>query len=151
MMFMSGSPLGKVPVCDIRHPNASSTLCRATLKDVKGLGELERSIMDILWAEDGALTAREVGRLIADRDLAPTTVMTVLDRLTRKGFLHRTRDGRAWRYQPAESRDAYIAELMLEALGMTGDRSAALTRFAQAVSGPEADILRRALTELEEE
>jgi predicted transcriptional regulator len=132
-------------------PNASSTLCRATLKGVKGLGELERSIMDILWAESSPLTAREVGRLIADRDLAPTTVMTVLDRLTRKGFLRRTRDGRAWRYEPAESRDSYIAELMLEALQLTGDRSAALTRFAQAVSGPEAEILRRALTELEEE
>lgn len=137
--------------CDPLDPFASSTLCRATLKDVKGLGELERSIMDILWAESNALTAREVGRLIADRDLAPTTVMTVLDRLTRKGFLERTRDGRAWRYQPAESRDAYIAELMLEALDLTGDRSAALTRFAQAVSGTEAEILRRALTELEEE
>ncbi|MER6509206.1 MULTISPECIES: BlaI/MecI/CopY family transcriptional regulator [unclassified Nonomuraea] len=118
---------------------------------MKGLGELERSIMDILWAEHNPLTAREVGRLIADRDLAPTTVMTVLDRLTRKGFLERTRDGRAWRYEPAASRDAYIAELMLEALDLTGDRSAALTRFAQAVSGPEAEILRRALTELEEE
>jgi predicted transcriptional regulator len=129
----------------------SSTLCRATLKGVKGLGELERSIMDILWAESTPLTAREVGKLIADRDLAPTTVMTVLDRLTRKGFLQRTRDGRAWRYQPAESRDAYVAELMLEALDLTGDRSAALTRFAQAVSGLEAEILRKALTELEEE
>jgi hypothetical protein len=40
---------------------------------------------------------------------------------------------------------------MLEALDLTGDRSAALTRFAQAVSGTEAEILRRALTELEEE
>ncbi|GAA4230675.1 putative transcriptional regulator [Streptosporangium album] len=118
---------------------------------MKGLGELERSIMDIIWAQPTAVTAREVGRLIADRDLAPTTVMTVLDRLTRKGFLHRTRDGRAWRYEPAESRDAYIAELMLEALDLTGDRSAALTRFAQAVSGNEAEILRRALTELEDE
>ena len=118
---------------------------------MKGLGELERSIMDILWAYDGPLTAREVGRRIADRDLAPTTVMTVLDRLTRKGFLSRTRDGRAWRYEPAASRDAYVAELMLEALDMTGDRSAALTRFAQTVSGSEAEILRRALTELEEE
>ncbi|TDD41124.1 BlaI/MecI/CopY family transcriptional regulator [Nonomuraea terrae] len=118
---------------------------------MKGLGELERSIMDILWAENTPLTAREVGKMIADRDLAPTTVMTVLDRLTRKGFLQRTRDGRAWRYEPAESRDAYIAELMLEALDLTGDRSAALTRFAQAVSGREAEILRQALTELEEE
>lgn len=118
---------------------------------MKGLGELERSIMDILWAHAGPLTAREVGRLIADRDLAPTTVMTVLDRLTRKNFLSRTRDGRAWRYEPAASRDAYVAELMLEALDMTGDRSAALTRFAQTVSGSEAEILRKALTELEEE
>ncbi|MBB3728801.1 MULTISPECIES: BlaI/MecI/CopY family transcriptional regulator [Nonomuraea] len=118
---------------------------------MKGLGELERSIMDILWAQNTPLTAREVGRLIEERDLAPTTVMTVLDRLTRKGFLDRTRDGRAWRYQPAESRDNYVAELMLEALDMTGDRSAALTRFAQAVSGPEAEILLRALSELEEE
>jgi predicted transcriptional regulator len=128
-----------------------STRRSTTLESVKGLGELERSIMDILWAESSPLTAREVGRLIADRDLAPTTVMTVLDRLTRKGFLRRTRDGRAWRYEPAESRDSYVAELMLEALGMTGDRSAALTRFAQAVSGPEAEVLRRVLTELEEE
>jgi predicted transcriptional regulator len=116
---------------------------------VKGLGELERSIMDILWAEESPLTAREVGRSIADRDLAPTTVMTVLDRLTRKGFLRRTRDGRAWRYEPAKTRDGYVTDLMLEALDLTGDRSAALTRFAQAVSGPEAEILRRALTELE--
>ncbi|MCT9934786.1 BlaI/MecI/CopY family transcriptional regulator [Planotetraspora sp. A-T 1434] len=118
---------------------------------MKGLGELERTIMDILWAENAPLTAREVGRLIEDRDLAPTTVMTVLDRLSRKGFLSRTRDGRAWRYQPAASRDAYIAELMLEALDLTGDRDAALTRFAQAVSGSEAEILRKALTELEEQ
>lgn len=109
--------------------------------------------MDILWAESRPLTAREVGRLIEDRDLAPTTVMTVLDRLTRKGFLNRTRDGRAWRYAPAAGRDAYVAELMLEALemtGETGDRSAALQRFAERVSDSEADILRRALTELEE-
>lgn len=132
-------------------PAACSTLCSTTLVSVKGLGELERSIMDILWAENTPLTAREVGRLIAERDLAPTTVMTVLDRLTRKGFLERTRDGRAWRYQPAESRDSYVAELMLEALDMTGDRSAALARFAKAVSGDEAEILRKALLELEEE
>jgi predicted transcriptional regulator len=118
---------------------------------MKGLGELERIIMDILWAQNAPLTAREVGRLIENRDLAPTTVMTVLDRLSRKGFLARTRDGRAWRYQPAGSRDAYIAELMLEALDLTGDRDAALTHFARAVSGTEAEILRKALTEMEEQ
>jgi predicted transcriptional regulator len=116
---------------------------------VRGLGELERVIMNILWAAETPLTAREVGRRIEDRELAPTTVMTVLDRLVRKGFLNRTRDGRAWRYQPAASRDAYVAELMLEALDLTGDRHAALTHFARSVSGAEAEVLRKALMELE--
>ncbi|WP_283138769.1 BlaI/MecI/CopY family transcriptional regulator [Rhizohabitans arisaemae] len=118
---------------------------------MKGLGELERHIMDVLWAHSEALTAREVGKAMADRDLAPTTVMTVLDRLTRKGFLRRERDGRAWRYHPAESRDAYVAELMLGALDLTGDRNAALAHFVRSVSGPEAEALRRALSGLHSE
>jgi predicted transcriptional regulator len=77
--------------------------------------------------------------------------MTVLDRLAKKGFVRRERAGRAWRYRPAESREAYVAELMLTALGETGDRQAALTRFARSVSGPEADVLREALAALTRE
>jgi predicted transcriptional regulator len=123
---------------------------------VKGLGELERTVMEVLWARadagpagQEAATAREVGRALAgDRDLAHTTVMTVLDRLAKKGFLHRERDGRAWRYRPAATREAYVAELMLGALELTGDRDAALARFARSVSGDEAEVLRRALDEL---
>jgi hypothetical protein len=38
---------------------------------------------------------------------------------------------------------------MLTALEQTGDRTAALTRFAQSVSGPEADALRDALEVIE--
>jgi predicted transcriptional regulator len=120
---------------------------------VKGLGELERTVMEVLWARvdagQGAATAREVGRALADdRDLAHTTVMTVLDRLAKKGFLQRERDGRAWRYRPVASREGYVAELMLGALDLTGDRDAALAHFARSVSGNEAEVLRRALDEL---
>jgi predicted transcriptional regulator len=120
---------------------------------VKGLGELERTVMEVLWARvdagQGAATAREVGRALADdRDLAHTTVMTVLDRLAKKGFLQRERDGRAWRYRPVASREGYVAELMLGALDLTGDRDAALAHFARSVSGDEAEVLRRALDEL---
>lgn len=120
---------------------------------MKGLGELERTVMEVLWAraDDDAepATARDVSRsLAAERDLAYTTVMTVLDRLAKKGFLHRTRDGRAWRYRPAASRESYVAELMLGALDLTGDRDAALAHFARSVSGDEADVLRQALEAL---
>ncbi|HZR55088.1 MAG TPA: BlaI/MecI/CopY family transcriptional regulator [Streptosporangiaceae bacterium] len=109
------------------------------------LGELERAIMDVLWESDSSLTVREVSARLPDRSLAHTTVMTVLDRLAKKGFARRQRDGRAWRYCPSATREAYVAELMLTALDQTGDRTAALTRFARSVSGVEAEALRDAL------
>ncbi|MGH3320387.1 MAG: BlaI/MecI/CopY family transcriptional regulator [Streptosporangiaceae bacterium] len=114
------------------------------------LGELERSVMEVLWERHEPATVRDVARALAsERELAHTTVMTVLDRLAKKGFARRERDGRAWRYRPAASREAYVTELMLDALDLTGDRDAALTRFARSVSGEEAGALRRALDELE--
>jgi len=115
---------------------------------VNRLGELERAIMDVLWEAADPLSVREVSSQLTDRDLAHTTVMTVLDRLAKKGFVRRQRVGRAWRYRPAETREAYVAELMLTALDQTGDRQAALTRFARSVSGAEAAALRAALEAL---
>ena len=101
--------------------------------------------MEVLWQTDTALTVRQVSNGLDQRELAHTTVMTVLDRLAKKGFARRERDGRAWRYRPAATREAYVTELMLTALDQTGDRVAALARFAQSVSGDEAEVLREAL------
>lgn len=110
------------------------------------LGELERAIMDVLWAAGGWLTARSVAdAVVHERDLAYTTVLTVLDRLERKGFVVRERTGRAHRYAAAASRDDVVAEAMIEALGTTEDRGAALVRFVGAVSPEDAELLRRAL------
>lgn len=119
--------------------------------------------MDVLWdrgSPDGStaegLTVREVTEALSDRGLAYTTVMTVLDRLANKGMVVRERAGRAWRYQPAAGREAYIAQLMLDALDLAGsdgkrdgagDRGAALIRFARSVTGDEARLLREALEE----
>ena len=117
---------------------------------MKTLGQLERAVMDLLWArEETGLTAREVAdQLGPDRELAYTTVMTVLDRLARKGFLDRERDGRAWRYRPVSSRAGHVVDLMFDALATSGDRAAALVRFAQGINGAEAEVLRRALGHL---
>ena len=105
--------------------------------------------MDILWEAAEPLTVRQVSGGLTERDLAHTTVMTVLDRLAKKGFARRERDGRAWRYRAAGTREAYVTELMLNALDQTGDRPAALARFVRSVSGAEARALRRALEALE--
>ncbi|GAA1763524.1 MULTISPECIES: BlaI/MecI/CopY family transcriptional regulator [Streptomonospora] len=114
------------------------------------LGDLERAVMDVLWQRNEPLTVRDVGRALADRDLAHTTVMTVLDRLAKKGVVARDREGRAWRYRPAASRENYVSELMIDALGETGDRDAALAAFVRSMNGSEAEALRRALEENDE-
>lgn len=121
------------------------------------LGDLERAVMDVLWdrpATTDGITVREVAEELKDRDLAYTTVMTVLDRLAGKGMVEREREGRAWSYRPAASREAYVAQLMLDALDLAGaaepdrlGRSAALVRFARSVTGKEAEVLRAALAD----
>jgi predicted transcriptional regulator len=112
---------------------------------VSSLGELERAVMEVLWDRGAPAAVRDVADALAARELAYTTVMTVLDRLAKKGFVRRQRDGRAWQYEPVNSREGYVAQLMLDALALTGDRDAALTRFAREVSVPEAEVLSQAL------
>lgn len=105
--------------------------------------------MDVLWETTSPLTVRAVSERLTERDLAHTTVMTVLERLAKKGFALRERDGRAWLYRAAASREAYVTELMLSALDQAGDRQAALARFARSVSDSEARALRSALEKFE--
>lgn len=114
------------------------------------LGDLEREVMERLWAAVGPLTVRAIhAELAATRDLAYTTVMTVLDRLTKKGVVHRVRDGKAYLYEPVGTRDQLVADLMREALDGAGDRSDALVRFVGGVTADEAAALREALAALE--
>ena len=142
--------IAKSPLAAETSGLVTETASTVLLSIVNRLGDLERAIMEVLWQTDSALTVRQVSNGLP-QSLAHTTVMTVLDRLAKKGFARRERDGRAWRYRPAATREAYVAELMLTALAQTGDRDAALARFAQSVSGAEAEVLREALSGLERE
>jgi predicted transcriptional regulator len=117
------------------------------------LGELERAVMDHLWASHEPQTVRQVHEgLSAQRDLAYTTIMTVLQRLAKKNLVVQHRDDRAHRYAPTHGRDELVAGLMVDALDQVSDsdsREAALVHFVERVGADEADALRRALAELE--
>jgi BlaI family transcriptional regulator, penicillinase repressor len=64
---------------------------------------LELLCLRILWTLNEG-NGRDVQRLVAQtRPLAYTTIMTVLDRLVRKGKLTRRRLGRTFVYVPSES------------------------------------------------
>ncbi len=69
--------------------------------------ELERRVLDLLWG-GGDWSVRDVLAGL-DRTLAYTTIATVLDRLHAKGRVLRHKDGGAWRYRAARSREAALA------------------------------------------
>jgi predicted transcriptional regulator len=113
---------------------------------LRGLGELERAIMEIVWAADGPVTGRAVvDELTQERPVAYTTVLTVMDRLVRKGMLTRQRQGRAHTYQAAKSRAAYTADLMASVLGSSNDQPAVLLHFVEQIPPDQAEALRAAL------
>jgi predicted transcriptional regulator len=117
------------------------------------LGDLERAVLEVLWAPaDEPLTVREVHEaLAAGRDLAYTTVMTVLDRMARKDLVEQQRAGRAYRYRALSSRSEMTAELMRDTLGEFAeeDRRAALVAFVDEASDADRRALREALAQLE--
>ncbi len=121
---------------------------------VTRLGELERSVMDHLWSANEPQTVRQVHEVLsAHRDLAYTTIMTVLQRLAKKNLVVQHRDDRAHRYAPTHGRDELVAGWMVDARDRaadSGSREAALVHFVERVGSDETAALRRALAELEE-
>jgi len=123
------------------------------------LGDLERVVMEHLWDAAslagpafGGATVREVlDRFRGEREIAYTTVMTVLDRLAKKDLVTRERDGRAWRYFPADTREALTAQTMrrtLDDMDVT-DRRTALLHFLDGATNDELDDIKAALAEIE--
>ncbi len=64
------------------------------------LPELELEVMKILWRMRSATVGDVHEDMAPRRPLAYTTVMTVLDRLARKGAVTRFKQGRGYVYQP---------------------------------------------------
>lgn len=108
------------------------------------LGELERAVMERLWAADGPVAATTLRDELAGRGVALTTVHTVLTRLEQKGFVVHD-EARPRGFSARSSRADHAAELMREVLGQAGDRQAVLARFVGSVDADEARMLRELL------
>lgn len=79
----------------------------------KLLGDLEHEVMEHAWSRGELSVRRVLEELNAerppDRHLAYTTVMTIMARLAEKGLLERRLVGKAHVYEPALTRDAFVA------------------------------------------
>lgn len=81
---------------------------RGRAKDV--LTPLELEIMQVLWAAGPSTVADVQARLPSE--LAYTTVQTMLNVLLRKKKVKRAQAGRAFRYQPAVSRERAVGSAL---------------------------------------
>ena len=107
-------------------------------------GELEGLVLDVVWDADGPMTPREVNEALRpQREMAYTTVMTILVRLCQKNLLTREPVGRGFAYRPTVSREERAASRMEEVLSAAGDRSVALAHFVESLPAEQLDDLRR--------
>lgn len=115
---------------------------------MRSFGELEARVMAIIWRHAQPVSVRVVvDELAAERTVAYTTAVTVIERLRAKGWLVRERAGRSYLYVATCEEHEYAAHLMSSVLEGSGDRSAALLSFAGQLDASEAEALREALTQ----
>ena len=78
------------------------------------LTEQELEIMKVVWAR-GSATVRDVYETLRERrQIAYTTVMTMMRILERKGHLKVSRADRAYVYRPARPRQRVLGEMVRE-------------------------------------
>ena len=85
-------------------------------KDKRLLGKVELMIMRAIW-EHGEATVRQVRDAIAEkRDLAYSTVMTMMRKLEQKGLLDHRVEERTYVYRPLVSRDEVEGSMLRDLL-----------------------------------
>lgn len=106
------------------------------------LGELEAAVMELLWREPGLTVIQVEERLRRRREIAHTTVLTTLDRMHRKGYLTREKQGKAFVYTPSYSREEFEHGLAQEVLGALLGQFAkpALSTFVDLIAADEGRL-----------
>jgi len=109
-------------------------------------GWLENEVLAALWAASGPMTPAMVQEALP-RELAYTTVMTVLHRLHAKGLVERRRTGRAYAYRPVIDAAELAARQMRSALDRGQSHAAVLQRFVAGLSTEDERVLHDLLGE----
>jgi len=79
----------------------------------KVLGTLENEIMEIIWQKGCEVCVRDVHEvLVARREVAYTTVMTIMGRLADKKLLHKRKEGKAFYFLPSLTREGFTEKVV---------------------------------------
>jgi len=108
------------------------------------LSELQLAVMRVLWQRRKAAVAEVQEALLPERDLALTTVATVLTRLEKAGLVAHRASGRHYLYRPLVSEEqvrrsmvSVLAERLFE-----GDVAALVSHLVNAREIKPGDLAR---------
>ncbi|HLF84322.1 MAG TPA: BlaI/MecI/CopY family transcriptional regulator [Blastocatellia bacterium] len=114
---------------------------RPTARGIKQvLGELEADVISVLWQQPNQTVVEVEERLRRKREIAHTTVLTTLDRMHRKGYLSREKQGKAFVYSPRYTREEFERALAQEILGALGLGEPVLSTFVDLVGEDSAKL-----------
>ena len=116
----------------------------------RGRGDLKQQVLTLLLASDVPMTPAQVRDAI-DAELAYTTVMTVLNRLSDQGLVARRRSGRAYAYTAVVDRAEVTARQMQRLLATGDDRVAVLRQFLDVLSDDDERALIELIARIDED
>lgn len=78
------------------------------------LGDLEKAVIQYFWDNNEADAKQVHAYFVAQRGGSLNTIQSTLDRLFKKGLLKREKQGYAYFYRKALSKDAFIGQLITD-------------------------------------
>ena len=102
-------------------------------KKQENLGELELEVMKILWDRGRSSVLQVAANLSKQKGYARTTILTVMQRLHKKGFLKRKKEDGVYRYEPIQKRQQVMGRLLNQFIDRVFDGSS--TSLVQQLTG----------------
>lgn len=81
-------------------------------KSLTPLGETEMEVLHHVWQLDEATVKEVRQRILEDREVAYTTIMTVMKNLADKGYLKYRKEGLMYVYSPAREPESVRSNLI---------------------------------------
>ncbi len=128
--------MGRIVAKNFRFTNAGLS---------KVLGELESQVMDVVW-KGGEIKGREVYEEIKKtRDIALTTVLTVLERLTEKGLVEKVKESATYTFKPTCTKDEFAGSVSRQVLRGVMElwSGSAVASFVDILAEKDPDELER--------
>uniref|UniRef100_UPI004055F05E BlaI/MecI/CopY family transcriptional regulator n=1 Tax=Acetatifactor sp. TaxID=1872090 RepID=UPI004055F05E len=78
---------------------------------MKKLPDAELELMLIIWDAEEPISRMEIeGKLDKNREVVPSTILSLLSRLEERGFVHREKRGKMNYYSPLVEKEPYLKE-----------------------------------------